>query len=45
MEGTYDLDGDGLQEFATVEHGSLNNNNLSVIGYYELNDDGYQKMN
>ena len=45
MEGTYDLDGDGLQEFATVESGALNNNSVSVIRYYELNDDGYQQMN
>jgi len=45
MEGTYDLDGDGLQEFVTVEYGSLNNDNVSVIRYYELNNDGYQEMN
>jgi len=45
MEGTYDLDGDGLQEFATVEKGFLNNNGVSLIRYYEINNDGYQQMN
>ena len=45
MEGTYDLDGDGLQEFATVEKGFLNNNSVSLIRYYEINSDGYQQMN
>jgi len=44
MEGTYDLDGDGLQEFASVEVGFLGNKKLSVIRYYELDADGYQKM-
>ncbi len=44
MEGTYDLDRDGLQEFASVEEGSYNNKKLSVIRYYELDEDGYQKM-
>ncbi|SVD48711.1 uncharacterized protein METZ01_LOCUS401565, partial [marine metagenome] len=44
MEGTYDLDRDGLQEFASVEEGSYNNKELSVIRYYELDEDGYQKM-
>ena len=45
MEGTYDLDGDGFQEFATVEKGFLNNNSVSLIRYYEINNDGYQQMN
>ena len=45
MEGTYDLDSDGLQEFATVEKGFLNNNSVSLIRYYEINNDGYQQMN
>ena len=44
MEGTYDLDGDGLQEFASVELGSSNNKKLSVIRYYELDEDNYQQM-
>ena len=44
MEGTYDLDGDGFQEFASVEEGLLGNKKSSVIRYYELDDDGYQKM-
>ncbi len=44
MEGTYDLDGDGLQEFASVEEGLVVNKKLSVIRYYELDEDGYQKM-
>ena len=44
MEGTYDLDGDGLQEFASVESGYSKNKKLSVIRYYELDEDGYQKM-
>lgn len=44
MEGTYDLDSDGLQEFASVEGGSYKNKELSVIRYYELDEDGYQKM-
>ena len=44
MEGTFDLDGDGFQEFASVEEGLLENKKSSVIRYYELDDDGYQKM-
>ena len=44
MEGTYDLDGDGLQEFVSVELGSSNNKKLSVIRYYELDEDNYQQM-
>ena len=44
MEGTYDLDGDGLQEFASVESGSYGNKTLSVIRYYEIDKGGYQKM-
>ena len=44
MEGTYDLDGDGLQEFASVENGVSGNKKLSVIRYYELDENGYQKM-
>jgi hypothetical protein len=44
MEGTYDLDGDGLQEFASVELGSSSNKKLSVIRYYELDEDNYQQM-
>ena len=45
MEGTYDLNDNGLQEFATVEKGFLNNNAVSLIRYYEINNDGYQQMN
>jgi len=45
MEGTYDLDGDGLQEFATVEKGFLNNNSVSLVRYYEISEAGYQQMN
>ena len=44
MEGTYDLDGDGFQEFASVEERLSGNKKSSVIRYYELDDDGYQKM-
>ncbi|MGY8786746.1 MAG: FG-GAP repeat domain-containing protein, partial [Fidelibacterota bacterium] len=44
MEGTYDLDGDGLQEFASVELGVSGNKKISVIRYYELDENGYQKM-
>ena len=44
MEGTYDLDGDGLQEFASVESGQLGDKKLSVIRYYELDENGYQQM-
>ena len=36
MEGTYDLDGDGLKEFATVEAGSIGGRQISVIRYYEI---------
>ena len=44
MEGTYDLDEDGFQEFASVEEGLLGNKKSSVVRYYELDGDGYQKM-
>ena len=44
LEGTYDLDGDGFQEFVSIESGSENNKNISVIRYYELNAEGYQQM-
>ena len=36
MEGTYDLDEDGVQEFASVEEGLLENKKSSVIRYYCL---------
>jgi hypothetical protein len=44
MVGTYDLDGDGLQEFATVEEGIEGDHKISVVRYYELDEDGYQRM-
>ena len=44
MEGTYDLDQDGLQEFVSVESKTVNNNSFSVIRYYELDNDGYQNL-
>ena len=44
MEGTYDLDGDGLQEFASVESGTSGNKKVSVIRYYELDENGFQQM-
>ena len=34
MEGTYDLDGDGLKEFATIESGSVGGKQLSVAVSY-----------
>ena len=44
MEGSYDLDGDGLKEFATVESGSIGGKQKSVIRYYEVNQDGFQEV-
>ena len=44
MEGTYDLDGDGLKEFATVESGSIGGKQISVIRYYEVDESGYQEV-
>ncbi len=44
MEGTYDLDGDGLQEFATVEEGFDGEKKLSVVRFYEMDGEGYQRM-
>ena len=44
MEGTYDLDGDGLKEFATVEAGSIGGRQISVIRYYEIDENGYQEV-
>ena len=45
MEGTFDLDGDGLIEFATVEIGQENGRSVSMIRYYEIDGDGYQQLN
>ena len=45
MEGTYDLDGDGLKEFATIESGSVGGKQISVIRYYEVDENGYQEVN
>ena len=44
MEGTYDLDGDGLKEFATIESASVGGKQLSVVRYYEINKNGYQEI-
>ena len=44
MEGSYDLDGDGLKEFATVESGSIGGKQKSVIRYYEVNQSGFQEV-
>ena len=44
MEGTYDLDGDGLKEFVSIESSTFGSKNLSVVRYYEIDNDGYQKM-
>ena len=45
MEGTYDLDGDGLKEFVAIESGSIGGKQISVIRYYEINKEGYQEIN
>ena len=44
MEGTYDLDGDGFMEFASVESKTNGNKKFSVVRYYEIDDNGYQKL-
>ena len=31
MEGTYDLDGDGLKEFASIETSNLRSRDISVV--------------
>ncbi|HIC38420.1 MAG TPA: VCBS repeat-containing protein, partial [Candidatus Marinimicrobia bacterium] len=45
MEGTFDLDQDGLYEFATIETGQDNGRSVSMIRYYEIDGDGYQQLN
>ncbi len=45
MEGTFDLDNDGLIEFASIEVGRENGNHISMIRYYEIDGDGYQQLN
>ncbi len=45
MEGTFDLDNDGLIEFASIEVGRENGNYISMIRYYEIDGDGYQQLN
>lgn len=45
MEGTFDLDNDGLVEFAAVEVGRDNGHSVSMIRYYEIDGDGYQQLN
>jgi hypothetical protein len=44
LEGTYDLDGDDLQEFATIESGTRQGQPLQVIRYYELDAAGFQQL-
>ena len=44
MEGTYDLDGDGFMEFASLESKINGDKKLSVVRYYELDDNGYQTL-
>ena len=45
MEGTFDLDDDGLIEFASIEVGRENGKYISMIRYYEIDGDGYQQLN
>ncbi|MDP6229241.1 MAG: putative Ig domain-containing protein [Candidatus Marinimicrobia bacterium] len=45
MEGTFDLDQDGLYEFAAIEVGQDNGHSVSMIRYYEIDGDGYQQLN
>ena len=45
MEGTFDLDNDGLIEFASIEVGRENGKYISMIRYYEIDGDGYQQLN
>lgn len=45
MEGTYDLDKDGLFEFAAVEAGQENGHTVSMIRYYEIDGNGYRQLN
>ena len=45
MEGTFDLDNDGLIEFASIEVGRENGHHISMIRYYEIDGDGYQQLN
>jgi len=44
MEGTFDLDGDGFQEFATVEETVTDGYKNSVIRYYELDEQSFQRI-
>ena len=44
MEGTYDLDGDGQYEFASLEFNRINGHTISMIRYYEIDIDGYQNL-
>lgn len=45
MEGPFDLDQDGLFEFAAIEVGRENDHSISMIRYYEIDGDGYQQLN
>ncbi len=44
MEGTYDLDGDGRLEFASIEIPPVRDHQTSVIRYYEIDEEGYQQL-
>jgi len=44
MEGTFDLDGDGQYEFASVEFDRINGHSISMIRYYEIDIDGFQNL-
>lgn len=45
MDGTFDLDGDQLHEFVTIETGIIDEAAVSVVRYYEMDEEGYQRLN
>ncbi len=45
MDGTFDLDQDNLHEFVTIETGTIDESEVSVVRYYEMDEDGYQRLN
>lgn len=45
MDGTFDLDQDKLHEFVTIETGTIDESEVSVVRYYEMDEDGYQRLN
>jgi hypothetical protein len=45
MDGTYDLDEDQLHEFVTIETGFVEDAAVSVVRYYEIDEEGYQRLN